>query len=141
MNQIDFSLPDTIKDFIFDLHQACRRVYRVDEVKFLYDQKFKELSDKYFSQSPWPSANAIAKECGDDEVFLLFYNEMSLRHRFSRMKVIPVALYLEAWENYNRLFNVLLSTKESFIVISTQWAYDIIQEFVYQFQSYCQYCL
>ena len=140
-NQIDFSLPDVIKDFVFDLFQASRRTCRIEEVQVLYDQKFKELSDKYFTQSPWPSSEAVSKECNGDDVFLLFYKEMSLRHRFSKMKQIPISLYLEAWENYNRLFNILLSSKESFIMISTQWAYDIIQEFVYQFQSFCQYRL
>jgi translation initiation factor 3 subunit L len=140
-SQIAFSLPDVIKDFIFDLFQSSRRTGRVEEIQVLYDQKFKELSDKYFTQSPWPEPEAISKECNDDEIFLLFYKEMSLRHRFSKMKSIPIALYLEAWENYNRLFNILLSSKENFIVISTQWAYDIIQEFVYTFQSYCQYRL
>jgi translation initiation factor 3 subunit L len=130
-----------IKDFVFDLFQASRRTCRIEEVQVLYDQKFKELSDKYFTQSPWPTSEAISKECNDDDVFLLFYKEMSLRHRFAKMKQIPVALYLEAWENYNRLFNILLSSKDNFIMISTQWAYDIIQEFVYQFQSFCQYRL
>lgn len=136
---IDFSLPDVIKDFIFDLFQASRRTSRAEEVQALYDQKFKELSDKYFTQSPWPAPEAISRECNDDEVFLLFYKEMSLRHRFSKMKQIPLALYLEAWENYNRLFNIVLSSSDNFIVLSTQWAYDMIQEFVYQFQSFCQY--
>lgn len=140
-NQIDFSLPDVIKDFVFDLFQASRRTCRIEEVQVLYDQKFKELSDKYFTQSPWPTSEAISKECNDDDVFLLFYKEMSLRHQFSKMKQIPISLYLESWENYNRLFNILLSSKENFIMISTQWAYDIIQEFVYQFQSFCQYRL
>jgi translation initiation factor 3 subunit L len=126
---------------VFDLFQASRRTCRIEDVQVLYDQKFKELSDKYFTQSPWPSSEAISKECNDDDIFLLFYKEMSLRHRFAKMKQIPITLYLEAWENYNRLFNILLSTKENFIMISTQWAYDIIQEFVYQFQSFCQYRL
>lgn len=141
MNSIDFSLPDAIKDFVFDLHQACRRLQSVEEVQVLYEHRFKELSDKYFSQSPWPSVESISKECNHDEVFLLFYQELLLRHQVTKMKQIPVSLYLDAWENYNRLFNVLLSTNENFITMSTQWVYDIIQEFVYQFQSYCQYRL
>lgn len=140
MSQIsDFSLPNVIKDFVFDLYHASRRSGRVEEVQMLYDQKFKELSDSYFAQSTWPAFDAIAKECNHDEVFSLFYKEMSLRHRFAKMKVIPISLYLEAWGNYNRLFNMLLSSKDNFIVVSTQWAYDIVQEFVYTFQSFCQY--
>ena len=138
-HNIDFSLPEVIKDFVFDLYQSSRQSQRPEEVQPLYDVKFRELSEKYFSQSPWPQPEAISRECYDDEVFLLFYREMVLRHRFSRMKQIPLSLYLEAWENYNRLFNVLLSTKMNFIALSTQWAYDIIQEFIYQFQSFCQF--
>lgn len=33
----------------------------------------------------------------------------------------------------------MLSTKEDDLCLSTQWVYDITQEFVYQFQGFCQY--
>ena len=38
---IDFALPDAIKDFIFDMHDATRRSLRVEDVQTLYDSKFK----------------------------------------------------------------------------------------------------
>jgi translation initiation factor 3 subunit L len=37
------------------------------------------------------------------------------------------------------LFDLLITSPNSFIAITPQWAYDIIQEFVYQFQSFSQY--
>jgi translation initiation factor 3 subunit L len=37
------------------------------------------------------------------------------------------------------LFEVVLTAKENDLCITTQWAYDIIQEFVYQFQGFCQF--
>mmetsp|Transcript_12489 Transcript_12489/g.18870 ORF Transcript_12489/g.18870 Transcript_12489/m.18870 type:complete len:506 (+) Transcript_12489:79-1596(+) len=137
---IDFALPDAIKDFIFDMHDATRRSLRVEDVQTLYDSKFKEITEKYFSQGSWPSAQTVASECGDDYVFLLFYRELTMRQYFSKLKQIPLNLYLESWSNYNRLFNILLSTQDPyFIKLTTQWAYDIVQEFVYQFQSFCQF--
>ena len=32
-----------------------------------------------------------------------------------------------------------MSSNTNYICVSSQWAYDIIQEFVYQFQEFCQY--
>lgn len=36
-------ISDTIKDFVFDLHDATRRSFRVDDVHQLYENKFKVL--------------------------------------------------------------------------------------------------
>jgi hypothetical protein len=60
--KVDFTLPAPITDFLFDLHDAMRRGRRVEEVQILYDSKFKEITDKYFSQSPWPDSAVIAPE-------------------------------------------------------------------------------
>lgn len=40
--QIDFSFPDSIRDFVFDLHDSTRRSFRLEDVTALYD-KFKVL--------------------------------------------------------------------------------------------------
>jgi hypothetical protein len=71
--EVDFGLPAAIKDFLFDLHDAVRRSTRMDEVARLYDVKFKEITEKYFAQSPWPDSKIIAAEVGNDDGFLHFY--------------------------------------------------------------------
>ena len=70
---IGFVIPNTIKDFIFDLHDSCRRALILDEVQRLYEAKGKEITDKYFSSSPWPDAKSIAGEVENDEFFLCLY--------------------------------------------------------------------
>jgi len=70
---IEFSLPGPIRDFVFDLHESMRRSQRVFDVQRLYDVRVKELTEKYFSQSPWPESNLISGEVKNDEGFLLFY--------------------------------------------------------------------
>lgn len=70
---VDFTLPQAIRDFVFDLHDAVRRSRGIEEVQRLYETRLKEMSDKYFSQSTWPEAKAIASEVYNDEFFLLLY--------------------------------------------------------------------
>lgn len=71
--QVEFNLPAAIKDFLFDLHDAVRRSTRMDEVQRLYDIKYKEITDKYFAQAPWPDNKAVVSEVGNDEDFLTIY--------------------------------------------------------------------
>lgn len=138
LKNIEFVLPEPISEFIFDLHQATRKAFNVAEVQKLYDVKFKELSEKYFSQSPWPSPKHVAPECYFDDDFLLFYREMTLRHLFSKQKP-TLNDHLEAWSSYTSLFDFLINSKKPDIIISTVWANEIVQEFVYHFQDFCQY--
>lgn len=46
--------------------------------------------------------------------------------------------YLSSWENYCRLFDALLDCRDTNFVITEEWAFDLVHEFVYQFQSFCQ---
>jgi hypothetical protein len=62
---------------------------------------------------------------------------MTLRH-FVKSKP-SVTDHLEAWSNYTGIFEFLLQMKLPEVAVSAQWANDIVQEFVYHFQDFCQY--
>jgi hypothetical protein len=51
----------------------------------------------------WPSEEQIASECDEDQIFLLFYRELTLRHFFAKQKHIQVTPYLESWNTYNKV--------------------------------------
>ena len=70
---MEFTLPSSIRDFIFDLHQASRISLINQEVTQAYEIKFKELTERYFLSSAWPDTDSIANECKNDSDFLLFY--------------------------------------------------------------------
>jgi translation initiation factor 3 subunit L len=130
------------QNFVADLYESSRHRHGADEVQRHYEA-FKQHSEKYFSQAKWPSANLIAEECADDELFLIFYNEMASRHLFTKQKrgVISLDDYIDSWHNYREIFDHVLSQRNETdtITLTPQWAYDIVQEFVYQFQGFCQY--
>jgi len=73
---VEFTIPLSLKDFIFDLHQATRMSMRIEDVSLFYEFRFKEMNEKFFEKphpSPWPEARLVAPECNHDEEFLHFY--------------------------------------------------------------------
>lgn len=134
-------VPQEVRDFIFDLHDASRRSLMGEEVKALYDTRMQELTDQFYSSSAWPLYNdeAITSECSNDVDFLNFYREITFRRLFSNSKLkSKMKDHIDAWKVYMSLFDFVLGSKTPAMELSTQWAYDIIQEFVYHFQDFCQ---
>ncbi|KAG5178745.1 eukaryotic translation initiation factor 3 subunit L eukaryotic translation initiation factor eIF3 s [Tribonema minus] len=128
---LDFDVVSAVKDFVFDLHDAMRRSLQLEELETLYTVTFRKLSDDYYKIGPWPAADVISNQCGEDQIFLQFYSEMRLRHMNVHLK-ITIHDRFEAWANYCRLFDVLLECRDTDFIITSTWAFDIINEFVYQ---------
>lgn len=144
-NNTDTCIPDELKDFVFDLHDSVRTSQIPTEQLALYSGKFRELTAKYFEKSAWPSPEAVADECGGDELFLAFYKELTHRHLHSVTRPAPKDR-AEGWNVYCALFDLILKHRaetaeksNDAIFILPDWTFDILHEFVYQFQGFCQF--
>ena len=88
-----------------------------------------------------------------DQIFLILYRELYYRHVYSRLQP-DIDDRFHSYENSCELFNYLLSTAPSptqnhpltltpdsdgpvELQLPEQWLWDIIDEFIYQFQSFC----
>lgn len=110
----------------------------VSELHVLYESVWQNLSKRYFKNSNWPSPAAISPIVQDDEVFLVLYKELYYRHSFSKMQP-SLAQRLEGWTNYCDLFNAFLKDKMKDYDLPASWLWDMVDEFIYQFESWCQY--
>ncbi|THU54640.1 hypothetical protein C4D60_Mb10t27280 [Musa balbisiana] len=129
-------VPDSVKTFVVHLYRHIREK-NVYEIHQMYDGSFQRLSDRMFRESPWPSVEAIAPYVDNDHVFCLLYREMWFRHLYARLS--PTGRQrVESWDNYCSLFSVVLHGVVN-MQLPNQWLWDMVDEFVYQFQSYCQY--
>ena len=132
-------VPEDVKNFLFDLHDASRNMFDKESVEELYNLRFIELTDRFYDKQPWPSVELIENECQRDrevdQFFLLFYKEMKMRHLFTKLKP-QISDHVAAWHNYISLFDALLLNPE--LCMSILWVCDIVQEFVYHFQDFCQ---
>ena len=103
----------------------------------MYENSFQTLSDRMFKDTPWPSVDAIASYVDNDHVFCLLYREMWFRHLYARLQP-TLKQRMDSWDNYCSLFQVVLHGVVN-MQLPNQWLWDMVDEFVYQFQSFCQY--
>jgi len=145
-NDSDACVPKTLTDFVFDLYDSVTLSQLTEEQSRLYNTVFRDLSSKYFATSPWPSPQSIASECNGDPLFLAFYRELTHRHWHAASRP-NLRDRMEGWDVYRELFDELLETAEDDATSTTNpklfilpgWAFDILHEFVYQFQGFCQF--
>ncbi|CAL0327293.1 unnamed protein product [Lupinus luteus] len=138
-DQLDYDpnfVPDSVKSFVVHLYRHIREK-NVYEIHQMYETSFHTLSDRLFKDTPWPSVDAVAHYVDNDHVFCLLYKEMWFRHLYARLNP-TIRQRIDSWDNYCSLFQVVLHGVVN-MQLPNQWLWDMVDEFVYQFQSFCQY--
>jgi translation initiation factor 3 subunit L len=133
-------IPDQVKNFILGFQQAIKD-QNIAQITQNYDNNWNKLTDKFYKQTEWPSVDNVAPLVNEDKTFLCFYKELWTRHLFSRLHThATIEHRFKAWENYGELFNFLINADKGLeLDLPNQWIWDIIDEFIYQFQEFCQY--
>ena len=103
----------------------------------MYSHTFPTLSERFFKGTLWPKAEAIAHLVDNDHVYCMLYKELYFRHVFAT-GMPTLEQRKESWDNYYDLFSIILSSNLN-MLLPNGWLWDMIDEFVYQFQSYLQY--
>ncbi|CEG39654.1 eukaryotic translation initiation factor 3 subunit e-interacting [Plasmopara halstedii] len=133
----DFLLPETVKGWFSHLYTHLISG-NMAEMARLYDREFHNLTNNYFKQTSWPEPSAIKSLVDDDATFLILYKQIYFRHLFSRLQP-GMDMKVASWETYVAIFDGVLDGTLDLNVLPSQWVFDIVNEFVYQYQSYCQF--
>ncbi|KAI0325128.1 eukaryotic translation initiation factor 3 subunit 6 [Cubamyces sp. BRFM 1775] len=129
-------IPDVVKRFIAHFHQAVLD-NNLAEITVAYESGWNRLTEKFYSKTEWPEAEVIAPLVNDDQIFLILYRELYYRHVYSRLNP-DIDDRFHSYENSCELFNYLLNSDGPVpLELPEQWLWDIIDEFIYQFQSFC----
>jgi translation initiation factor 3 subunit L len=138
--QKNYIFPEVIKNFLTYFQKSIHD-QNVFEIQNAYENGFNKLTDKFFKNSPWPEAEEVAKVIHKDSLFLILYKELYYRHVYARVSGGPnLDQRFESYFNYCALFNYILSAEVPVpLELPNQWLWDIIDEFIYQFQSFSQY--
>lgn len=135
----------TAKQFIKELQALLtskKNPNAKDELLNLYDSSFNKISATVFKSSPWPTPQEI-EESDDTLEFdintILLYQELCYRHIYARMTAnFNQEVRVKSWENYLEIFRIIALDREE-VNIPILWIYDILDEFIYQFQNACQW--
>ncbi len=130
-------VPQVVSQFLQYMYQKFLE-RNVSELHTLYEQTFSTLSERYFKASTWPSVETVSPLVDHDETFLLLYKELYYRHLFSKMQP-NLAQRCEGWTNYMDLFDRFLKDGMIDHDLPPSWLWDMIDEFIYQFETWCQY--
>ncbi|XP_076660347.1 eukaryotic translation initiation factor 3 subunit L-like [Halictus rubicundus] len=132
-------VPETVRSFLVFLRN-CINEGMIFEIQNLYEVSFPKLSEQLFDKCAWPDAQAIAPIVDNDQVFLTLYKELYYRHIYARMQGPTLEQRLNSFYNYCDLFNYILHPETPVqLELPDQWLWELIDEFVYQFQSFTQY--
>lgn len=97
---------------------------------------FNKLTEAFYKSTPWPDPETVVGPLVNDPVFLIFYTELYYRHLYA-LTAPKVEQHFKSYENYCKLFNHILSNNDPVdIVLPVHWAWDIIDEFIYQFNTF-----
>ncbi|KAJ1668013.1 hypothetical protein IW140_002446 [Coemansia sp. RSA 1813] len=130
------SIPEPVRNFLANLHRNLANC-NVGDLAYNYENQFVRLTDKFYGKEPWPEPQYVAALVGDDGLFLTLYRELYYRHIYSRLHP-SMETRFRSFENYCDLFNYILNSDGPLeLELPNQWLWDIVDEFIYQFQSFC----
>merc|ERR1711962_1506524 len=137
LDRLDYAVPEQVKKFL-QYFQDMIKEGNVYEVNNLYETSFPKLTDQYFKASPWPEAEDVAPYVDNNDLFYILYKELYFRHIYARVQGGPtIEQRFESYQNYCDLFNCILGAETPVVLeLPNQWLWEIIDEFIYQFQHF-----
>ncbi|KAF6001427.1 Eukaryotic translation initiation factor 3 subunit L [Cyanidiococcus yangmingshanensis] len=163
-NTVDYSVPDQVAQYILNFYGKFIEGDSV-AVHGLYESGFTRIAERFYKSSVLPSAptvrslltssEAVARErhaSGEVDaaesaqlrswtnldLFVLLYQELGFRHVHTRLHPTPVQR-TESWMNYLAIFDHFLHGHLRDVALPPSWLWDLIDEFLYQFEEYHQY--
>jgi translation initiation factor 3 subunit L len=120
---------------------------QVAAIHVLYEDTYNKVSERNYKNTRWPHADLVAEQVSESPLFLVLYKELYYRHVYSKFQGHPGLMEFEdrrgSWENYCRLFDLFISDLEEgedlSAALPAQWLWDLLDEFVYHFQTYNQH--
>uniref|UniRef100_A0A915ATL1 Eukaryotic translation initiation factor 3 subunit L n=1 Tax=Parascaris univalens TaxID=6257 RepID=A0A915ATL1_PARUN len=135
-------IPDDVVQYLVYFKRMVEEE-NVAEIHSLYEHGFPDLTERFFQQKLWPGEEAVENIVGSDSrIFMILYKELYFRHVYTRMQRGPsLAHRYDSYQNYQDLFCEILTQVERPLSLQLPniWLWDIIDEFVYQFQAFCLY--
>lgn len=136
------AVPDDVVQYLIFFKKMIDEK-NVSEIRSLYEHGFPDLTERFFQQRLWPSDETVENIVGSDsKLFMILYKELYFRHVYTRMQRGPsIAHRYESYQNYQELFCEILTPEDKPVNLELPniWLWDIIDEFVYQFQAFCLY--
>lgn len=108
----------------------------------MYEREWREVSHKYFEDTPWPTPYTIHDLTRGSDVFMTMYSLLYHRHILYSLphvtkKSATAEQYIDAWPAYIDFFNLVLdSDADELPAIPALWLYDTLSDFQDHFTKF-----
>ncbi|OEH79828.1 eukaryotic translation initiation factor 3 subunit 6 interacting [Cyclospora cayetanensis] len=132
-----------VENFLRELYDKLY-IRCMDSIRRLYEVDYPAICEKYFANSPWPSVELVGDFYREYQryhsLIMTLYTELYYRHLFFRCPDLATWEHRrDSWNNYALLVEFLADTtcskERETIMLPPQWLWDMLDEFVYQFQD------
>ncbi|KAK9448859.1 RNA polymerase I-associated factor PAF67-domain-containing protein [Limtongia smithiae] len=132
-------LPDAVRSFILYFRHNLKE-NNGHELHGCYENSFNRLTDKFYKSAPWPDPQDVVSPLVDgDQPFLTLYTELYFRHLYAKLQP-TLGDRIASFANYYDWFNFVFDPESpTDLELPTTWVWDIIDEFIYQFNSFWIY--
>lgn len=133
-------MPDAVKKFLPYFRNVINEGIIYD-IQNLYENAFPKLSEQYYDRVAWPNENDVAPLVDNDQVFMILYKELYFRHIYARIQGGPTLdQRIGSFYNYCDFFNLILTSQHPVsLELPDIWLWELVDEFVYQFQNFAQF--
>uniref|UniRef100_A0A7S3T7U8 Eukaryotic translation initiation factor 3 subunit L n=1 Tax=Strombidinopsis acuminata TaxID=141414 RepID=A0A7S3T7U8_9SPIT len=135
-------IPDAVDHFLGSL-LAALQTRNIPEIHRLYEDTFNKLTDRHYKSTKWPSVETVMDQVSTHPLFLILYKELYYRHMFARAISVTFEDRKGSWENYCKLLDLIISDLQEgenlTVGLPPQWIWDILDEFIYHYQTYCMF--
>ncbi|XP_014250885.1 eukaryotic translation initiation factor 3 subunit L isoform X2 [Cimex lectularius] len=119
----------------------CINEGRVFEIQNMYENSFTRFSEIYFEKKPWPSEQEVMQIMGKntaESIPMVLYKELYFRHLHANLpQTVTLEYRISSFSNYCTFINKVMTDGEPVnLVLPDQWLWEIIDELIYQFQSF-----
>lgn len=106
----------------------------------IYEMSLVTLMDQFDNYLPPPSAPEMMEILAGDELLIIIYKELYYRQIYATAKQVTLEDRFSSYYNYVNLFNYILSSHGPVSLdLPNQWLWEIMDDFVYQFQSFSMF--
>lgn len=135
-------IPEEVCEYLIFFKRAVL-AQETAKIGHFYEYGFAELTEKYYRDNKmWPPEELVVQVVGkEDPQFMYLYKELYYRYVYGKnQRGLGLDHRYHSYQNYNDLFLYIVESPEPVALsLPNRWLWDIIDEFVYQFQSFCQY--
>ena len=131
-------VPEVVREYVQELYAAMGE-NNLPAMRHAYYSRWTELTKMFYNEAEWPEPDAISHLVEGNEVFLLCYKELYFRHIFVHGSP-HLHHRMSSWNNYRALFDTFLDgSATAELELPLEWVNDMLDEFLYQFQDFCQF--